>query len=122
MGWFEPNLESVKGLSDSVNILSSKVVNLESILNSTQTNVETITNNLTAINKKVVNLEDKLNNVYTKNEVDGLIANIKPGTNPLFTAVNNEEFLIDDNKQLNIKNISISKVVNLENILNSKAS
>lgn len=95
---------------------------MESILNNTQTNVETITNNLITINKTVVNLEDKLNNVYTKNEVDGLIANIKPVTNPLFTAVNNSEFTIDDNKILNIKNISISKVVNLESILNTKAS
>ena len=122
LGWFEPNLETTTGLANSITILSSHVSNLEEILNSTRNEVQSVQNDLTTINKSVVNLEDYLNNVYTKTEVDALISNIKPSTNSLFTDVNNEEFLIDDNKQLNIKNISISKVVNLESILNSKAS
>ena len=75
------------------------------------------------INTKVVNLENILNNFYTKTEVDNKIQDAISSTsgNSLFTTINDSEFTIDDNKILNIKNIAISKITNLETILNSKA-
>ena len=123
LGWFEPNTETLDGVNNSITILSTKVGNLENELNKTNNNINTIKNDLFTINTKVVNLENILNNFYTKTEVDNKIQDAISSTsgNSLFTAINDSEFTIDDNRILNIKNIAISKITNLETILNSKA-
>lgn len=79
-----------------------------------------------AVDLKDYAKKSDLNNYVTKNGTDRLVAESevekwnKSETNVIASA--SEDFVIDDSRQLILNNISITKVTNLADILNSKVS